>query len=266
MGRGNFGIFLVLVGSTSLSWAASSTAITPLPTAFPFPNAVNGIIFPGFNLAGGVNPAALPLAGKAGSLQLAYGPALRQGDNNHAFGGLAIAKKGIGIGLGYHRNDGPYGMSQGVFGGAGFSIDQVAFGVGVRDTYLQGGFHPNVDIGILVGDQKTTRSVSFGGVFYNLDNLPQMAIGIGYGSVKKYTLEANVLLPPFDYMDNGYFFTVAASLRAEFLGLYFRTSYGTSYSNFSHTVGLMAWVAERFSLFAQFITSRTLSAGFNVVW
>ncbi len=243
-------------------------AVNPLPTAFIFPAYANPILYPGFNIAAGVNPAALPLAQKTTAFQAAYTPALESGYPNDFFGGLAVSKRSLGIGLGYIRNQTSYAgqttTTQSVFGGFGFSVDQVSLGVGLRDTYLANGFSPNVDIGLVVGDQKNARAVSFGAVFYNMDSLPQLDIGIGYGSIKKYTLEANILLPPFRYLDSGYVFTVAASLRAEILGLYFHTSYATNYKTFSHTVGIFAWLSDHVNVFAQFITSRTLSVGLSV--
>jgi len=250
---------------TGAAMAKASSSVLPLPTATVFPNAV-GILFPGFNVAAGVNPAALPLAGKVVAVQAGFTPPLQAGDPNAIFGGLAVAKKGLGVGLGYLRGQSSSEITQGVFGGVGFSFENVSFGLGLRDSNVSGGFSPNVDIGFIVGNQKSGKGVSFGGVFYNLDSLAQLALGIGYGSVKKYSIEATVLIPPFDFLDSGYVFTASANLRAELLGIYFRTSYATISDHFSHTIGLAAWVSEQFNLFAQFTTTRTLTLGATVVF
>lgn len=251
---------------SGIALGAASVNFNPLPSAMIFPSPV-GILFPGFNVAAGVNPAALPLPGKANSVQLAYTPSLRRGDDSSVFAGAAIAKKGLGVGLGYQRTQTSSTKIQGIFGGVGFAMDSMSFGLGLRDSQVDGGFSPNVDIGFIVGNQKNGKGVSFGGVFYNLDHYPQMALGIGYGNVKRYNLEANILMPPFDYLGTGYYiFTLSATLRAEFLSLYFRSSYPTRTDNFTHTLGIAAQVMQNLNVFAQFTPSRTLTFGASAIW
>jgi len=246
--------------------AVGGSTISPLPTDQIFPTPV-GILFPGFNVAAGVNPAALPLAGKMTSVQASYTPSLASGDASSMFGGLAAAKKGLGVGIGTQRVETSGGSVQGIFGGAAFSFDTVSIGLGLRDGNLSGGYNPNVDIGFIVGDQKSGRSLSFGGVLYNLDRYPQLAIGIGYGNVKRYCLEANLLMPPFEQLSTSYYIiSLSATLRAEFLLLYFRSSYQTRFLNFSHTLGVGFQVLEHLNLFAQYSPDRTVSAGLNVMW
>lgn len=258
-------LLLSVVFLASLSHAREGGGINtvPVPQLFSYPS---GLVFPGLNGAAAINAAALPASGRATAVQAAFTPSLQSGDPMGIFGGIAMARKGLGLGLGIEHTSVSNLSTLGGFAGAGFAWDALSLGVGLRDSDLDGGFSPQVDVGLLVGEGKDRRGVAFGAVFYNLNTTAVLGAGIGYRGGKKYHLEANVVLPPFSDMDGNYTITAAATINAGIFGLFFRTSYFTQPSDFSHTVGALAWISQRFNLIAQFTTNRTATVGATVLF
>ncbi len=237
--------------------------MSPLPTAHIYPIPV-GILFPGFNVAAGVNAAALPLMGKGTSVQGAYLPALSSGDPNGYFGSVAMASKTFGFGIGLLGSKSGSTTTNSLFTGAGFHTDNVAFGLGLRDPNVHGGFNPEVDAGVIVGGDK---GLTFGFNLYHLQASPRLAAGLGFIQGRKYNLEANVLLPSFSNFNKDYVITASASIFADdVIGFNFCESYYTINNTFLHTIGVLVWVSQHVNLIAQFTSQRTLAAGLSVVF
>jgi hypothetical protein len=230
---------------------------SPFPLAQFYPTPV-GILYPGFSVAGGVNPAALPTAGEGSALQLGFSGA--DGEENQAFGGLTHSNTRVGMGVGYQANLVNSGVVHNAFAGLGAKFQVLSLGIALRDYDLSAGISPSVDAGLIV----KLKGVEVGFVFYQLETQARMAIGIGTRQEGSYALEANVLLPPFSYLDSNYLLTVSAQLEVKKVTAYFRTSYYTASQYLSHTLGLGVRVSKSVHLGLQYSTPRRIGGAITV--
>lgn len=258
-------LLLTLAFVSALGFARGGTVISPLPTNHIFP--VPGpILFPGYTTAAGNNPAALGAFGKGGGIQGSYSPT---GSNKEYFAGLTASSPKMGVNLGYIGDDLGGTMVNSVFAGAGFQIDPIAVGFGLRQFDLSGNFSPDVDLGLIAGEGAGKgQGLRFGFVIYNLNSPAQLDLGIGFSGGKKYNMEVNLLLPPFSGGNGGtYTVTVAGNIFAgEILGINFATSYTSNSSNYLHKLGLTLWPWDQVSFFAQFTTPSMWTGGAMIMF
>ena len=262
-------LFLLLLSDIKNAEAQSGGAmINSLPSNLIFP-VPTGILFPSFACAGGVNPAALSAAGKVASIQGSYTPG-GGAYPKEFFGSLAAGSQKMGIGLGYLGESINGKLTSNAFIGAGFKIDPVNIGIGLRDFDISNKSTPNVDLGLISGEGNGGGGggLRFGFVVYNLNSPAQLDLGVGFSGGKKYNMEINVLLPPFSGgTGSGNVVTVSGTVfAADIIGLTFRTSYFTKPNTYEHTMGLSGWLSEAFNLFAQFSTPRVWTGGLMVTF
>ncbi len=212
-----------------------------------------GLVYPGFNVAAGVNPAALPSAGRGSAIQLGFSPGGSDGDR--LFASVAHAKDNLGIGAGYQGRMGGGAMQNDAFLGVAGTFGNFSAGLALREYDLSGGINPSVDAGILV----ELKVVDVGLVFYDLNGASRLGIGVGSRGGGRFNIEGNVLLPHFNNLGGGYLFTLSAQMAVGIVGVHFRTSYDTAWNDFSHTVGLGAWVSPQVQLALQYSTPRRVS-------
>lgn len=243
--------------------------IHPLPSNHIFPIPAP-ILFPGFTTAAGTNAAALGLAGKVAAVQGAFSPGQGSSDQE-IYAGLAASSQKMGVGLGYLGDKVGGTMVNNVFAGAGFKIDPVALGIGLRQFNTSSKLNPGVDIGMIAGEGSSggggSNGLRFGFVVYNLNSNAQLDAGIGFSGGKRYNMEINVLLPPFNQMSGGYVFTLAGTVyAADVVGLTFNTSYNSTSKLYMHTLGINAWLWEPVAVFAQFSTPHAWTGGLMVTF
>jgi len=257
-----------------LSWLSVNTAharvlalgrlgnALPVGTLYPTPV---GILYPGFNIAAGVNAAALANGKKVTAAQASVSPALAEGDSYSYLASVANSTQRLGFGMGYVGSIATE-PTHGMFAGAGFNLGALSFGVGLRDYDLTGGFDPSVDIGTLL---HIGSEFSLGAVAYNADTDPQIAFGVGFGRPKKDNVEVNVLLPALstNFTDGSeYIVTFAATVYSGAFGTGFRSSYYSSSSSFTHTLAGLLWLTADSNLILQLSTPRTLTVGYTYVF
>lgn len=235
---------------------ASTSRAESVENAFPImrfhPETV-GLLYPGFNVAGGVNPAALPSAGRGTAIQAGFSPG--GSDDSRVFTSVAHSADNLGVSGGYQGRIFGGAMAHDAFLGVGGTFGNFGLGLGLRESDLAGGMNPSVDAGILV----ELKVVDFGLVFYDLNGSPRLGIGVGSRSGGSFALEGNVLLPHFNNLGGGYLITASAQLSLQIVRVLFRTSYDTGWNDFSHTVGLGAWVTPQVMIGLQYSTPRRIS-------
>lgn len=233
---------------------------SPFPASRIFPQPV-GILFPGPNAAAGVNPAALPAGDRFTALQAAISPATRSGDPSEYFGSVAVSSKNFGLGIGYDGFNQGGTLTNGMFAGAGYQIEGMSFGLGLRDADLGSNSGADVDLGLRVGQGK---GVTFGGVLYGV-NRAESQLDVGLGDIEKnFNVEINALLPPFSSGDTGYAFTASAMVLVNPFWLYLRSTYFTGPEDFSHTVGLALNVSPAVNVAFEFSTPSLLTTAVTV--
>jgi hypothetical protein len=174
---------------------------------------------------------------------------------------MALAAKKFGFGFGYDGFLRSGNDRHGLFMGGGYDLGNFSLGLGLRDGDLNGGFSPDVDLGLRIGKNK---GLAFAAVLYNIDRDTELDVGLGYSGGKQYNLEVNVLLPPFRRWSAGYVITASATVFAgNSAGFHFRSSYWTVGSTFEHTIGATLFVTRKVALVAQYTTSRTFTAALN---
>lgn len=250
------GISVFFFAFCSLAGAESVHSTFPVARFYPDPV---GLLYPGFNVAAGVNPAALPAAGKGTALQAGFSPA-PAGAESQIFGAVAHSNTRFGIGAGYQGDMHASGTVHNAFVGMGASFQNLSVGFALRDYGLSSGITPSVDAGLNI----TLKMVDVGFVFYGLDSHPRMGIGIGSRQSRRFALEGNVLLPPFSAFTGGYLLTVSAQLAVEKVTAYFRTSYDTAAQALSHTLGLGWWASENLHLAIQYSTPSRIGTAVTV--
>lgn len=234
----------------------------PLPAGDIYPTPV-GILFPGFNVAAGVNAATLASGKRQTAAQVTGAPALRSGDSTTYLASLATSSNKLGWSIGYLGSSGTT-MTHGIFAGVGFYLNPVSFGVGLRDTDIMSSgfdFSPNVDVGTKI---EIGKDFAIGGVVYGLDGTMGASVGFGYGRKKKENIELNVLLPSLSGTDIAA--TFAATVYTGRFGTTFRTTYYITTQAFSHTLGGLIWFTSNVNLLVQLTSPSSLSAGLTWVF
>lgn len=240
----------------------SASKVNPFGLATEYPDSA-GIIFPGIATAAGINAAALGFADRSTAIQLSYGPPSIAGDAHRYFASFATAKKGIGFGAGLNGSTSNGNFNNGAFAGLGFDFERVALGLAVREGNLSGPLSPSVDFGMLFGKGAGLR---FGFVLYGIEEAQQLDLGIGYDGGKRYNIELNVLLPPFNSFSGGSLkFSLGANLFVGSFNFLFRTSYLTGPEAFEHTLGVGLWLNKQINLGVQITTPRTWTIGLTLV-
>lgn len=230
--------------------------ILPTATMWPTPN---GILFPNVATAGGVNAAALPLAGKATVVQGAY---TKVTDNlSEFYGGVGMTSRKFGVSLGYLGDKIGNNLVHNSYAGAGFAIDQVSLGLNVRRFNWSGSASTGVDLGLIAGEGK---GFTWGFVVYNINGPhTQVTGGVGFGGGKKYNMELNFAIPPF----NGgsvYIITAAGTINpSEVFGVHFKTSYYSD-KNYLHVLGLSVFPWENTGFLVQFSSPSIWTGGINL--
>ena len=254
-------LLLVLLLSSPLCSFAESGATPMAPTNSIGPS-LGGIIFTGFGVAAGINPATLPGFKKASVVHLGYTPALNNGEAHQGLLSLATSKGKFGFGMGLTTAQGSGAGVYGGFAGIGRSFENVSLGLAVRDQSFSVRSDPEVDIGLTLGSE---RGLKGGLVLYHLNNAARASVGVGFDGGKKYNLEGTVLLPAFNNLgNNGYVLSVSANIFIDWFGVYFRTSYFTSGNDYQHAIALNTWLGENFSLLVQYDTPQTWTLGLTL--
>ncbi len=246
------------------AFVLSTAAYAEVNNAFPagrfYPDPV-ALVYPGFNVAGGVNAAALPSAGRGTALQATYSPGGGSG-TNQAFASVAHSGGNMGFNAGYQMNSGGGSDAHGVFAGLGANFSNFNVGLSLREYDVASNFSPNVDVGMVV----ELKVIDLGIVFYDLSGVTRLGVGVGNRS-SQYNVEANVLLPPFSALTSNYLFTLSAQLElGNSAGVHFRTSYETGTEFISHTLGLGVFVTKELQLIAQYSTPSRFQGGMTIVF
>jgi len=243
-----WGLGILLLFSSSLR-AENASLVNVFPAGRASGFLPLAVVYPGFSTAILQNPAALPSGAKATALHLAGTTTLSTPDSPELFASLAHSNKKLAIEMIYAGYLMPGFNSHGAAAGFGYSMDTFSVGLTARDSSISSGIEPSIDIGLLLGGNS---ELTLGAVFYSLNGTSQLAVGAGTRGGKKYTIEANVLLPPFNNIGSGYLFSVNAQLFASALGFNFGASYYTSTSTFYHTLGLGFWIMDNVHMIVQF--------------
>jgi hypothetical protein len=251
------GLLFLIFALLTLNRAYGRTANNlgnPLPIGLIAPSPV-GIVYPSFNSAAGVNPAALALGKKLTSLQLAGAPSLQAGDSTTYLASLATTTKNTGWSLGYDGTSGSGSMTHGIFAGVGFKLDPVSLGLGLRGT-ISSGFNPNVDAGLRFA---VSQNVTVAAVARSLDSTLQAGGGIGINNGKNNNVEISYMMPATT--GGSALVTFGATVYTGNFGAIFQSSYYLSSKTFTHTLGALYWLASNFNLTAQLTTPRTMNLG-----
>jgi hypothetical protein len=265
---------LLLAGClTRALWAETGKPITnTLPTLVIGPYPI-GFLFPGFNTAAGINPAALP-SEKATAFQAAVAPPINNDNLAMGFASLATSNKKLGIGAGYlgqfvKASPGiPSSTTNEAFGGLGFRLDPIQLGVGVQDVGIgRSGSQAQVDFSMLYNGD---AGLVIGGELYDLNTNLDLALGVGFRSGKKYHIEADLLLPTGG--GEGAFLVVAGAVAVPLFDVFFNLSYlvntapmVTSASGgtaFFYAFGIDFWVSDHVNFVFQYNTLPYFDSGF----
>lgn len=239
-----------------LFFFASSPLLAENPLAYSLPGGImgpasTGLLFPGFNVAGTINPAALT-SERATALQVAFSPGISAGSTSSAYGSVATSNKKLAMSAGYSgANIGGPTLSHSAFAALGFKFGDVAFGLDVHNQ----NFSPTanfVDIGF---QYNAEGNIVIGGSFYSLNSAAQLGLGIGYKAGRRYHLEANLILPPFNSFGAGYILLVGAGMNVSLFDVYFSVGYYLNpgaYSTFYYLFGTAIWLGKSVNLFVQY--------------
>ena len=148
-----------------------------------------------------------------------------------------------------------------MYGGLGFKLDPLAFGLGVRNMDSVTGSVLDFDFSMMTSERK---GVNFGFVLYNTTHdTRQLDLGLGYAGGRKFNMEVNVLLPPFTNSNSqGYVFTGAATLYGtDWLAFSGRVSYKTSPADLTYMLGATTWITDTFNLFLFYTAPRVITGG-----
>jgi len=238
---------------------AENPITSAMPTGLVGPQPI-GLVFPGFNIAAGVNASALAVE-KATALQASFSPST-DGLGDNIFGSFATSNKKIGLGGGYLGNRAGGTMTHSAFGGLAYRFEAVTLGAGVRSVGIGGTAVLQADASAMFTGQ---GGISVGAVGYDLGGSQLVGIGAGVKSKKAYHIEANVLLPLKQTSSTGITAVVAGSMAASIFDIFFNVSYlykSSTYvqpypgnpSAFSYTFGAAAWMGHHFNLVLQYST------------
>lgn len=261
MFRSRQSLSLLLLSTTLGASAFGGSLVSSMPVARIFPNA-GGILYPGFNSAAGVNPAAIPMTGKGTAIQVAATPSIQSGDTTELFGSVAHTSGALGFGAGYI---GDFNSGQNVnsgFVGVGYNLDPLSVGVSVRDFDIKNGGGADIDAGFTF---ETKSEIAIGAVLYDINHNTQADLAVGTKSGKKYNIEADVLLPPFNSSWMGYAATLAASITPGMFGFHFGTTYYTAPKTWEYIVGVGCQINDTFQVVAQYATTRRATLALTIV-
>jgi hypothetical protein len=250
---------ILLFSCLSLSlFARGNYNVLPTSSFFPTPN---GILFPNITTAGGVNSAALPLAGKATNFQWTYGRAGKNGPDEF-FGGVGMTSKKFGVSLGYVGNRFGDTLINNTYAGAGFAVESVSLGINARrHDWSRNNTSTDVDLGIIVGSGK---GFTWGLVIYNINGTARLDGGVGFGGGKKYNMELNVLLPASG--SDVYAITAAGTINpSDIFGVHFKTTYFSD-TAYQHVLGASIFLSDTVGVLVQFTSPTTWTGGLNIAF
>ncbi len=248
--------FLLMVCSVAHT-ETGINSVSPITQFFPQPV---GLVYPGFNVAAGVNPAAIPSSGSGTAIQAGFSPAPSAGEAHRLFGSVAHKTSNFGYGAGYQGELQNGTLVHNAFVGVGANFGKFNVGLGLRDYNLSAGFSPAVDVGLTI----ELKIIDFGLVFYHLETSPRIGVGIGTRSGSSFNLEANLLLPPLNNLGSSYLATVSAQFAIQRITAYLRTTYDTGFRSLSHSIGLGGWVTKQAHLGAQYSTPNRIESALTV--
>lgn len=220
-----------------------------------------GFVFPGFNSAAAVNPAALALGKKAVAFQALYSPPLQAGDSTNYFASIAASVKNTGWSLGYTGAGSGSTLTHGMFAGVGFSLKPISLGVGLRSAAFSNGFNPNVDLGAQL---QLGGSFTMAAVAYAVDSGLQAGLGLGFGKPRQDNVELGVLMATPGSSDHRVSF--GAQLYSGRIGTLFQTHYNMGSRTFTHNLGMLFQVSDKFNLIAELTTPRTMRFGLTFIF
>jgi hypothetical protein len=251
-------VFILTVCSIARS-ETGIDSISPITQFYPQPI---GLLYPGFNVAAGVNPAAIPSSGNGTAIQAGFSPAPSGGEAHRLFGSVAHKTSNFGFGAGYQGELLNGTLVHNAFVGLGANFGKFNVGLGLRDYNLRTGISPAVDVGLTI----ELKIIDFGVVFYSLETSPRIGVGIGTRSGSSFNLEANILLPPLNNLGSSYLATVSAQFAIQRITAYLRTTYDTGFRTLSHSVGLGGWVMKQAHLGAQYSTPNRIESALTVTF
>ncbi len=253
-----------LLRLAALACCINAHQLLALDNNFPiskfYPEPV-GILYPGLSVAGGVNPAALPMAPAGSAVQLGYSPA-PTANPSQLFWSVAHSSNKFGFSLGYQGNSLGGNTTHNGFIGMGGMVGKIAMGLSLRGYNLNAGVNPSLDYGLVT----QLKNLDIAVVFYDINNVVRMGAAVGTRTGSKLNVEGNILLPPFSNMSLGYLFTVSAQLTLMPVVIYFRTSYNTYTLDFSHSLGIGAWVAKMCNLSLQYSTPSRVGGAVTITF
>ena len=252
---------LILLGALLFCYSSGVLAKRKMPRTLP-----SGVVFPMFNQAAFINPATLPLASKARSIQLLYQPP-ETSDGRHFYqASFANNGKRFGLGLGYDGSTTKYADSlrHGGFVGAGYAFDMVAIGVGVREPNTEDSVDPFLDIAFNIGENAKGNGLNGSVILRDLNHDARMDIGIGYMKRNKYQLEANVLFPDFDDLTSNYTIAISAGVYAGIFGVSFGSQYHVGPETYSHFLAGSIQLGESLSVLVKFETPNQFTFGLTL--
>jgi len=220
-----------------------------------------GVVFPAFNDAPLVNASSLP-SQKSRAARLGYGPRGATASRPDVIeGDFSASSQSIGIGFMYTGLRDPSTITHGFGAGVGLGLGPAALGLAVRDSDLsQNNNSPSVDFSLtlnqLGGGGGGGGGLNLTAVFYNMNHSAQLTAGIGVIKEKKYFLEANLGMEPFNSANSSPDNTVAvaAGVYAGPFGFSFKTAYLTQSRTYRHTLGGAIGLGESLNLSVQFDT------------
>jgi len=228
-----------------------------------------GILYPMFNQAAIVNPAALPKE-KATSVQALFSPGSTDGAANNYEGTVATSTKKLGLGLGYLGSQSTSQTTHSAFAGVGAKWNNISVGMSVQDPDVSsGGFQPNLGVGMIA----SLKEFDIGAVMYDLNESARGGLGVGFAN-KRYALEGYILLPPFSTLDNStapFLLGVGAGIYGQVVAVSFGATYALSQQNFGGDslqffIAGVAWLGNSFNLFARFDSPETFTGGITLVF
>lgn len=248
-----FLVFALLTFNRAYGRTANNLG-NPLPIGLIAPSPV-GIVYPSFNSAAGVNPAALAIGKKLTSFQISGAPSLQSGDATAYGASLATTAKNTGWSLGYNGSSSTGTLTHGIYAGVGFKFDPISLGVGLRGT-LSSGFNPNVDAGLKFA---VTQNITLAAVARSIDSTLQAGGGIGINNGKNNNVEISYLMPAT--AGGSALVNFGATVYSGDFGALFQSSYYLSTKTFTHTLGALYWLASNLNLTVQLTTPRTMMLG-----
>ena len=226
-----------------------------------------GIVFPGFAFSTPINPAGIT-GSEATVAQALYSPPIWGSSTTSYGGGLTYGGEKFGLSGAVANTSG--GSTSWQAGGA-FKTDSVSLGASATSTFGNSsriGNPVTLALGAILG-HGSGSGVSYAGVLNGLNGTgTDLTLGIGYGETKKYNIEVNLQLPPFDNLGSsgGYLVSIGAAVYVGIFGVSYVATTSATSIGFSHGLALMVkpFKSSYFSL--QLDTANVATFGFNLVF